>query len=70
MHLKYDFLPKEIIDAYGLAKKVLDGWVDVHIEKGMYDLLQAGILANKLLASHLDAAGYYQCQFTLDMWCH
>ncbi|KAL7475044.1 hypothetical protein ACHAW6_000973 [Cyclotella cf. meneghiniana] len=28
----------------------------------------AGLLANKLLASHLDAAGYYQCQSTLGLW--
>ncbi|KAL7474481.1 hypothetical protein ACHAW6_000454, partial [Cyclotella cf. meneghiniana] len=30
----------------------------------------AGILANKLLSSCLDADGYYQCQFTPGLWHH
>ncbi|KAL7476413.1 hypothetical protein ACHAW6_002279 [Cyclotella cf. meneghiniana] len=70
MHLKYDILPEEIIAKYGLAQKVLNGWVFVHIEKGMYGLPQAGLLANKLLASRLDTHGYYQCQFTPGLWHH
>ncbi|KAL7480205.1 hypothetical protein ACHAW6_011039 [Cyclotella cf. meneghiniana] len=70
MRLKLDLLPTEIIDAYGLVNKELDGWVYVRIEKGMYGLPQAGILANKLLASRLDADGYYQCQFTPGLWRH
>ncbi|KAL7478502.1 hypothetical protein ACHAW6_004262, partial [Cyclotella cf. meneghiniana] len=36
----------------------------------MYGLPQAGLLANKLLTSHLDTHGYYQCQFTPGLWCH
>ena len=36
----------------------------------MYGLPQAGLLANMLLVSCLDANGYYQCQFTLGMWQH
>ncbi|KAL7479396.1 hypothetical protein ACHAW6_005128 [Cyclotella cf. meneghiniana] len=70
MRLKYNILPEEIISKYGLVQKVLDGWVYVHIEKGMYGLPLAGLLANKLLASRLDAHGYYQCQFTPGLWCH
>ncbi|KAL7475790.1 hypothetical protein ACHAW6_001692 [Cyclotella cf. meneghiniana] len=68
MCLKYDILPQEIISKYGLAQKALDGWVYVRIEKGMYGLAQAGLLANKLLASRLDTHGYYQCQFTPGFW--
>ncbi|KAL7477492.1 hypothetical protein ACHAW6_003298 [Cyclotella cf. meneghiniana] len=70
MHLKYDLLPQEIIDAYDLFIKVLNGWVFVRIEMGMYSLPQAKLLANKLLASHLDATGYYQCQVMPGLWCH
>ncbi|KAL7476830.1 hypothetical protein ACHAW6_002665 [Cyclotella cf. meneghiniana] len=36
----------------------------------MYGLPQAGLLANKLLASRLDTHGYYQCQFTPGLWHH
>ena len=70
MHLKFGLLPPEIVDAYSLATTAFDGWVYMHIEKGMYSLPQAGILANTLLASHLDADGYYQCQFTPGLWRH
>ncbi|KAL7480560.1 hypothetical protein ACHAW6_006251 [Cyclotella cf. meneghiniana] len=70
MCLKYDLFPKEIVDAFGLAKKVLDCWVYVQIKKGMYSLPQVGLLTNKLLTSHLEAAGYYQCQFTPGLWQH
>ncbi|KAL7474432.1 hypothetical protein ACHAW6_000402, partial [Cyclotella cf. meneghiniana] len=70
MRLKLDLLPPEIVDAYSLATKAVDGWVYMRIEKGMYGLPQAGVLANKLLSSRLDAAGYYQCQFTPGLWHH
>jgi hypothetical protein len=50
MRLWLDILPQEIIDKYNLTKIVeADGWVYVKIQKGMYGLPQAGILANKLL---------------------
>ncbi|KAL7481873.1 hypothetical protein ACHAW6_007553 [Cyclotella cf. meneghiniana] len=70
MRLKYNILPDESIHKYGLAQKVLNGWVYVHIEKGMYGLPQAGLLANKLLAICLETHGYYQCQFTPGLWHH
>ena len=70
MRLRYDTLPEEIISKYGLAQKVLDGWTYVRIEKGMYGLPQAGLLANKLLSSRLETHGYYQCQFTPGLWRH
>ncbi|KAL7474928.1 hypothetical protein ACHAW6_000871, partial [Cyclotella cf. meneghiniana] len=70
MHLKFDLLPPEIVDAYGLATKAVDGWVYVRIEKSTYGLPLAGLFANKLLASHLDANGYYQYQFKPGLWHH
>ncbi|KAL7479589.1 hypothetical protein ACHAW6_005315 [Cyclotella cf. meneghiniana] len=70
VHLKFGLLPPEIVDAYGLATKGVDGLVYLCIEKFMYGLPQAGLLANKLLASHLNADGYYQCQFTLGLLHH
>ncbi len=36
----------------------------------MYELPQAGILANKLLEKRLAIRGYYQCQHTPGLWRH
>ena len=42
----------------------------VRIDIRMYGLLQAGILANKLLVQRLAQEGYYPCQFTPGLWRH
>ncbi|KAL7475456.1 hypothetical protein ACHAW6_001368 [Cyclotella cf. meneghiniana] len=71
MRLQMSLIPDEIIEKYSLKEKVDDrGWVYVRIEQGMYGLPQAGRLANKLLAQHLDKEGYYQCQYTPGLWRH
>ena len=50
MRLCLDIIPKEIIVKYNLRNLVdKEGWVYVKIQKGMYVLPQAGILANQLL---------------------
>jgi hypothetical protein len=38
--------PEEIIQKYNLNALAVEGWVDIEIQKGMYGLNQAGILAN------------------------
>jgi hypothetical protein len=44
--------------------------VYIEVQKGMYGLLQAGILANQLL-SHCPAIhGYHQTKFTPGIWRH
>eukprot|EP00804_Cyclotella_cryptica_P013280 CCRYP_007043-RA/>CCRYP_007043-RA protein AED:0.39 eAED:0.39 QI:0/0/0/1/0/0/3/0/598 len=70
MRLKFDLIPQEIKDKYKLDSYNEDGWIYVRIDLGMYGLLQAGILANKLLAKQLAKAGYYQCQHTPGLWRH
>ena len=48
MHLS-DF-PQDVIEQYNLTKLAnKDGMVFVEIRKGMYGLLQAGLLAQELL---------------------
>ena len=45
-----------------------NGTIYVKIQKGMYGLLQAGILAQNLLGEQLNKHGYHQCpiiSFTL-----
>jgi hypothetical protein len=46
-------LPKKKIDKYNLVTLAQDGKVYIEIQKGMYGLPQAGILANKLLQRNL-----------------
>ncbi len=48
-HDWYKFFPNDIIAHYSLPKKALNGYVYMEICQGMYNLPQAGILANKLL---------------------
>lgn len=59
MRLLYKDIPQSIKDAYNLDALVhTDGYVYVRIEKGMYGLPQAGILAYERLVLHLAKYGY------------
>eukprot|EP00804_Cyclotella_cryptica_P000722 CCRYP_001010-RA/>CCRYP_001010-RA protein AED:0.32 eAED:0.24 QI:0/0/0/1/0.5/0.66/3/0/551 len=60
----------EFIDEYDLTHHVRDGWVYFQIVKGVYGLPQSGILANKLLETRLNAAGYNQLDATPGHWRH
>ena len=43
---------------------MLNGWVYVETKKGMYNLPQAGLLAQELLKTRLAAHGYIQNKLT------
>ena len=50
MRIPLRLIPQEVIDDYNLYDiQQHNGYVYVQIDKGMYGLPQAGILANKLL---------------------
>jgi hypothetical protein len=51
-------LPQETIENYDLIKLSQDGKIYIEIQKGMYGLPQAGILANELLQPNLAKDGY------------
>ena len=70
MRLPYKIIPQEIKTAYNLDELEQDGWVYVRIDRGMYGLPQAGLLAHELLKKRLTKAGYYDCQFTPGLWRH
>ena len=70
MQLPIGIIPDEIIDQYNLRELENDGKVYIEIQKGMYGLPQAGILANNLLIERLDAFGYYPVEFTPGLWRH
>jgi len=48
-----NLIPNEFAKAYNLHEKVLNGYVYIQIEKEMYGLPQAGLIANKLLRKRL-----------------
>jgi hypothetical protein len=49
---------------------VSDGHVYIEVQKGMYGLPQAGILANQLIARRLAIRGYHHTKFTRGLWRH
>ena len=70
MKIPIQLIPPEIQQQYELAKVVHNGCVTVEINKGMYGLPQAGLLANQLLAKQLAKKGYYQTRHTPGLWTH
>ena len=66
--LPLNLIPAEIIQHYNLHHIQHNGWIYIKIQKGMYGLPQAGMLANKLLTQCLATRGFYPCQFTPGLW--
>jgi hypothetical protein len=63
-------IPDEIIDECKLTGLDRDGRIYFEICQGCYGLPQAGILANYLLCSHLEAKGFYEAASTPGLWQH
>jgi hypothetical protein len=63
MIINFSSLPQETIDKYDLLNLAQDGKVYIEIQKGMYGLPQAGILANELLQRNL-------AKHTHGLWTH
>ena len=63
-------IPQELIDMYDLTTKVKNRYVYIEIQKGMYSLPQAGILANKLLKQRLAKQGYNELKHTPGLFKH
>jgi hypothetical protein len=63
-------LPQETIEKYDPIKLLQDGKVNIEIQKVMYGLPQAGILANKLLQRNLAKDGYRPTTHTHGLWTH
>ena len=70
MWLPINIIPQEIIDHYNLLPKVHNGRVYMEIQRGMYGLPQAGILAQELLSQRLAKHGYRPCRHTHGLWKH
>jgi hypothetical protein len=63
-------LPQKTIEKYDLNELTQDGKVYIGIQKGMYGLPQAGILANELLQRNLAKDGYRPTTHTHGLWTH
>jgi hypothetical protein len=63
-------LPQETIEKYDLNELAQDGKIYIEIQKGMYGLPQAGIIANELLQRNLAKDGYRPTTHTHGLWTH
>jgi hypothetical protein len=62
---------RESIKLYKLNDKAMrDGFIYIKIQKRMYGLPQAGILAQELLEKRLNKHGYCQSSLTPRLWRH
>jgi len=71
IRIKLADIPEDVIERYNLRELVdADGYVYCRVEKGMYGLPQAGIIAQELLEERLGKEGYFQSQITPGLWTH
>jgi hypothetical protein len=71
MRIKVTDIPSEIIKEYKLHQKVMDdGYIYCKIQKGMYGLPQAGIIAQEFLQEHLAKVGCHQSKTIPGLWTH
>jgi len=71
MQLRIANMPDDIIEHYNLRNKATpDGYIYCEIQKGMYGLPQAGIIAQQLLEERLTKHGYRQSKTTPGLWKH
>jgi len=62
-------IPEDVIKRYNLREIVdADGYEYCQLEKGMYGLPQAGIIAQEILEERLGKEGYFQSQTTPGLW--
>ena len=64
MYIKLSDIPQEFIEEYNLTPLVQKGWIYFDILCGCYGLQQSGKIANDLLRTRLDKAGYYEAATT------
>ena len=71
MKVHISLIPDEIIQHYHLWDFVdQDGYIYIRLNKGMYGLPQAGILAYNLLVQRLAPYGYAPVRHTPGLWKH
>ena len=71
IRMKLSDILDEVIKEYKLKEKATpDGSVYNRAKRGMYELPQSGLLANKLLEKQLNKHGYRQNKLVPGLWKH
>ena len=70
MRIKLSYIPREFIEEYDLTQAAQNCWIYFEILRGCYGLPQSIRLANDLLCTHLEKAGYYKASTTPGLWNH
>ncbi len=71
MRLRLSDIPEDVIAHYKLNEIATpEGYIYCEIQKGMYGLPQAGIIAQQLLEERLQKDGYHQSKTTPGLWTH
>ena len=70
VHIKLSDIPQELIEEYNLTQLVQNRWICFEILRGCYGLPQSGRLANDLLRTCIEKAGYYEAATTPGLWRH
>jgi hypothetical protein len=71
IRIPLNLIPPEIVNEYKLLTLVdSNGSVLARVDKGMYGLPQAGMLANKLIKERLAKHGYFETMHTPGLWTH
>jgi hypothetical protein len=70
MVINLSSLPQETIEKCDLIELSQDGKVYIEIQKVIYGLPRAGILANELLQRNLAKDGYRPTPHTHGLWTH
>ena len=70
MKMPLTVFPEWIRKQYNLDTHALNGHVYLRMERAVWGLPQAGILANKLLRKRLAPHGYFECVNTPGLWKH
>jgi hypothetical protein len=69
--IKITDIPEEIIKEYKMHEIVMeDSYVYCKIQKGIYGLPQAGVIAQELLQERLAKVGYHQSKIIPGFWMH
>ncbi len=68
MRIPISMFPAWIVAQYGLLHKVVKGHIYLEVQRTVWGLPQAGILANKLLGKRLVPHGYYEYKHTPGLW--
>ena len=70
MKVQYKYFPPDIRKKYELDKLVHKDYIYIAIQKGMYGLKQAAVLAYRQVSTLLKKAGYIPIIGSMGMWKH